>query len=431
MADGNNANSDEPIDIMDSAIKPGAPVTDTPTGFGPTTAIVAAGSVATTAAFVGLTRLVSGIGDVWVGAAFSAGFYALVFVALLLFMERYSGYAWTVPAGSENSNWALRNRVSFVLGMLVVVAASASASLRIADPLERGLTCLTAVIMAVAGANDIKRFRLPLPLTIVGLMVAVVLFMVGPFDLPFLLLAFGWAAMLIVIHTFIARSGMALGDMIALFWIALASPFNGLLAVFVSQLVMDALARITTWKADKKRIPIGGAWLVATAAAIALPHWPVLISAATANAPLGIARAPVQDNGALMQAAFEAGEYGEAGLDDLNYILRDAGYLTARISMYDKREQRVAAAVAAARKVAEMRIHVLQTEVPKTVKLPAAEVLSDLSTALAAYDTDGVRAAASRLAVQREQVAEIRDAYISWKESAAVASSNKAGDGKP
>lgn len=416
---------------MDSALKPDDKLATQPAGILPTTAYVAAGSVATTAAFLGVTRLVSGLGNVWIEVAVGVAFWLLAFAVLLIAMERYSSVGWTVPEGSERSNWALRKRVAVVLGVLVVAVAAGFATVRTADSLERGLTSLIAVIMAVAGANDIRRFRLPLPLTLVGLGASVLLFIVGPFAAPILILALAWATLMIVIHIFVARSGMALGDMIALLWIAIASPFNGLVAVFLSQITMDVLGRITTWKKDKKRIPIGGAWLVATAAAIALPHWPMVISATTANAPLGLAYGPVQDDGARMRAAFESGAYSEAGLDDLSFILRDAAYLTARISMLDTREQRIVASVDAAGKVAEMRTFALQTEVPKRVKLPAAEVLNDLSTALAAYDVDGVRATAARLKTEREQVDSVRDAYAEWKKTVEVASSNGVGEARP
>jgi hypothetical protein len=427
------ANADRSIEahIMDSALKPDDKLATQPVSILPTTAYVAAGSVATTAAFIGVTRLASGLGNLWIDVAVGVLFWLLAFAALLMAMERYSSVGWEVPQGSENSDWALRKRVAVVLGVLVVAVAAGFASARIVDPLERALTSLIAVIMAVAGANDIRRFRLPLPLTLVGLGASVLLFIVGPFAMPILILALAWATLMIVIHIFVARSGMALGDMIALFWIALASPFNGLVAVFLSQITMDVLGRITTWKKDKKRIPIGGAWLVATAAAIALPHWPMVISAATANAPLGLASAPAEDDGARMRAAFEAGMYTEAGLGDLSLILRDAAYLTARISMLDTREQRIVASVDAAGKVAEMRTYALQTEVPKRLKLPVAEVLQDLSRALAAYDVDGVRAAASRLKTEREQVDGLRDAYVEWKKTVEVASSNGVGEARP
>jgi hypothetical protein len=395
------------------------------------TAVVAAGSVLSTAAFVAVLRLFAGLGNVWLEAGLAVAFYLLLFLALLGFMERYSRSDWTVPKGSEQSNWALRNRVSLGLGMLAVAVTAAVASVRIDDGLARGLHCLIAVIMAVSGANDIRRFRLPLPLTICGFAASAVLFAIGPYSWLILVLALVWAVVLVLIHTFVARSGMALGDILVLFWIALSSPFNGLLAVFVAQLTMDVLARITTWKANKTRIPIGGAWLIATAAVLALQQWPAMLSATTANAPV-LARVGLTTGAqALPGAKFKAGAYSESGVRDLKLIVRDAAYLTALLSMEDDRDKRIAASLATADRVSQMRVYALQTEVPKQVKLPVAEVLADLALALGSYDTDGVRGASARLAEQRVHVDALYDDYMAWKELTEVASTNSVGGTKP
>ncbi len=300
--------------------------------------------------------------------------------------------------------------------MAVVVTAVAT-SLNIADPLPRGLFCALGVIMAVSAANDFRRFRLPLPLTFVGLAISIALLIIGPYPFAIVLLALGWAAVMVLIHRFVAKSGMAFGDIIALFWIALSSPFNGLVAVFVGQLVLDILARVVGWKRDKKRIPIGGAWLLAAALLLGFKQWPVLILPSVAAAPGYSTQAAADGTRLTAELLFGAGGFTQEGLQTLRSIANEAAYLTGKLSFETDRSTRIAKARAASDRVRQLQGYAMATDVPRTVKASVAGALDDLAIALKQYDVDGVRIASGRLAERRAVIAKLLDEYTQWRET--------------
>lgn len=379
------------------------------------TAVLALGGLLSTAAFVAVLNLFGPLANVWLDGALALVFYVLLFFATLMYMERYDTADWTVPAGVEDSNWSLRRRVSVVLGVLAVAVTAVAATIWIKDTTARALMLAQSVIMAVSGANDFRRFRLPLPLTIVGLGIAAVLLAIGPYSGMIIALAIGWAALLMLIHRFVARTNISLGDQIAIFWIALAAPFNGLLAILAGQLVLDILARITDWKARKKRVPIGGAWLVATALLLAVPQWPALLMTATASAPVA---ADVVDPGvASREALFRSGRVTQDGLTELRQIAREASYLTGRLSFVSDRGERIAQAQQASERMRELRRLALLAEAPATARMPLARTLSELSQALALYDVDAVRAISGDLSDRRAALDQLLEDFTQWQES--------------
>jgi hypothetical protein len=379
------------------------------------TAVLALGGLLSTAAFVAVLHLLDPLASLWLDGALALLFYMLLFFATLTYMERYDTADWTVPAGVEDSNWALRRRVSIALGVLAVAVTAVAATIWIKDTTARGLMLAQSVIMAVSGANDFRRFRLPLPLTIVGLGIAVMLLAIGPYSGMIIALAIGWSALLMLIHRFVARTNISLGDQIAIFWIALAAPFNGLLAIFAGQLVLDILARITDWKARKKRVPVGGAWLVATALLLAVPQWPALLATATASAP---AAADVVDPGvASRDALFRSGRVTRGGLNELRQIAHEASYLTGRLSFVSSRGERIAQARRASERVRELRRMALLAEAPATARMPLARTLSELSQALAVYDVDAVRAVSGDLSDRRAALDQLLEDFKQWQES--------------
>lgn len=379
------------------------------------TAVLALGGLLSTAAFVAVLHLFGPMSSIWLDGALALLFYTLLFFATLTYMERYDTADWTVPAGVEDSNWALRRRASVVLGMLAVVVTAVAATIWIKDTTARGLMLAQSVIMAVSGANDFRRFRLPLPLTIVGLGIAAVLLAIGPYSGMIIALAIGWSALLILIHRFVARTNISLGDQITVFWIALAAPFNGLLAIFAGQLVLDILARITDWKARKKRVPIGGAWLAAAAMLLAVPQWPALLATATASAPVA---ADVVDPGvASRDALFRSGRVTRDGLSELRQIAYEASYLTGRLSFVSNRAERIAQARHVSERVRELRRMALLAEAPATARMPLARTLSELSQALAIYDVDAVRAVSGDLSDRRTALDQLLEDFTQWQES--------------
>lgn len=383
------------------------------------TALLALGGVATTAAFAGLLSVFAPLSNPWLEGAAGVVFYVGLFFAVLTWIERYSAADWTVPAGVEDSNWALRRKVSIVLGVGAVVITAVSSTLWIRDPVARALMNAQSVVMAVSAANDFRRFRLPLPLTVTGLLIAIVLLAIGPYAWPIVVLALVWAVALSLVHRFVAKSGMSLGDQIALLWIALAAPFNGLLAVFIGQLTLDILARITDWKAKKKRVPIGGAWLICAAALLAVPQWPAWVMTASASAPVLADYESAPGRPISNDALFRSGRMTDDGLAQLRGIAQEAAYVTGRLSFEEDRQTRVRLARVAAQRVRELRVAAMQANVPSTAKAPLSGLLGELASALETYDIDAVRRSSSALSERRRAIEALIQDYASWKEFAA------------
>ncbi len=81
---------------------------------------------------------------------------------------------WQPPAGNQANDWVLRQRVGIVLGGAALIICALGAALWQVTWQARLLTMLQASLLAAAGASDLQRFHLPLPLTLLGASVAVV-----------------------------------------------------------------------------------------------------------------------------------------------------------------------------------------------------------------------------------------------------------------
>ena len=101
--------------------------------------------------------------------------------------------------------------------------------------------------------------ELPLPFTLAGIGIALVGAYLSHMPTYMLLFALGWAAVSILLHIFASRGSIQLGDHIAMVWIALAAPYNGLLAVVAGDIANIVLARIKGLRG--KKVAAAGAWL--------------------------------------------------------------------------------------------------------------------------------------------------------------------------
>lgn len=411
-------------------------------GLLPITAALAAGCACVVAGFVAVQRALPDMPRAAAGLL-ALALFETAFLAALALLERYNSADWQVPSGTEQSNWGLRHRVSLALGVISVALSALCATLFIHDVLLRGLLLTQSALMAVAAANDFRRFRLPLPVTLCGLAVAALALAVGPFTPLVIGIALLWAILVCFALVFVARSGMSLGDYIALFWIALAAPFNGLLAVLFGQLGLDILGCLTGWKAARKRVPVGGAWLIVAAALLAAPQWPGLILGANADGPVmaqsdlvsarpdatavPVETATATPDGAATatpeprwphEPAFKSGQATRAGLLLARSVAAQAGGLTGLVGFEPDRETRMRAARAAARQIAALRPQALAATVSPAAGAALAQALGELSLALGAYDVEGVRSASLSLTEQRASFDALLREFDDWRAAA-------------
>jgi hypothetical protein len=375
-------------------------------------------SVASTLGMYGVLSALAPLANSWIEGGILAFFYLGLFFYGVRYFDAYNAHDWSVPAGSEHSNWPLRRKIGHALGALGILATVVFSTLYETQPLIRALLCGQATVMAVAGCSDLRYFRLPLPLMFAGIGFAIALIINRGWPFTITAISIGWAVALIVILGVVAKAGIAMGDQIVMFWIALASPFNGLISVMFGQLTMDVLGRVVGWKAQKKRVPIGGAWLLATVLVLAAPQFPQLMDGIAANAPVLAGEiekaAPPADD-----ALFRAEKFTPEGLRTLSRISREASYLTGRISFEEDRGARIALAQAYAGRIAVLQREALLLGMPADVKVPVARSLGQLSQALKTYDLDLVRAVSYDIAAQRDRLNMWTEVYPAWRDSEA------------
>jgi hypothetical protein len=373
-------------------------------------------SVASTLAMYGVLNALAPLANPWIEGGILAVFYLGLFFYGVRYFDTYNAHDWSVPKGTEDSNWALRRKVGYTLGALGIAATVVCAILFEAQPMIRALLCGQATVMAVAGCSDLRYFRLPLPLMFVGIGFAVLLIANRGWPLTITAISIGWAVALIVVLAVVAKAGIALGDQIVMFWIALASPFNGLISVMFGQLTMDLLGRIVGWKAQKKRVPIGGAWLLATALVLAAPQFPQLMNGLAANAPV-LAGEIETASQPTHETLFQAKQFTPQGLRSLTRISQEASYLTGRISFEETRSARIALARTSAERITVLQQEALLLGMPADVKVPIARSLGQLSQALRTYDLDLVRGVSADIAAQRDRLVAWNQAYDVWSQS--------------
>ncbi len=341
-------------------------------------------------------------------AAITATGALLAYAGLIWLANQYSQRSgWQPPPGSAGANPALRRNVAIVLGALAVVGCSAGTSLWVNDWLARLLIVGQAVLLAAAGASDLRRFHLPLPLTLTG--IAVALFTVTQTHMPVLYFSFAlaWALVVIVLHAALSRGSMQLGDHIATIWIALALPFNGLLAVLTGDLANVAIARVKSLTG--KKVAAAGAWLVVAAALIGVPPYYAWFKSA-----MPVTEAPAQP--AAVASSVRALAAGQTYLPPLadSAAIRQHDQLVTALYIITERASQYTAAVALANTRAG-RINAASREAGNVAQLAALSnrlapgsgvgaVLNELATALSTYDVDAVRSASQRLADMRRQL---------------------------
>ena len=187
--------------------------------------------------------------------------FAVVTIASL----RYDAEKWRVPDGCGAANVRLRREVGVALG----AGASAATALlsfdaALAPSLRAAMIC-QSVLMAAAAVNDFARFRLPLPLTIVGALMALTIALMRDEPLLRIGASAALAVALMVAYRRVVRADLGGGDEFALCWIAAAAPFQGVLAICLGQALLTLAVKIFDRRRRVRRVPIGGAWLAAAA----------------------------------------------------------------------------------------------------------------------------------------------------------------------
>jgi hypothetical protein len=337
------------------------------------------------------------------------GFY-LALIGLSAWYARVTG--WQPPSGNQTNDWALRRRLGFALGALAVVVCAVGASLWQATWLSRLLIMLQAALLASAGASDMQRFQLPLPLTLLGMAVAVLTLALMPIPTFYLLFGLMWVLVLILLHTFVSKGSMQLGDHIATIWIALVSPVNGLVAIALGDAANVIFARVKGLRG--KKVAAAGAWLIIATMLVATPpYFAWFVGPAQAQmAPNGQLSAPIAiSDSILTQLPTPVPKRGDIRLthDDvvtatLLLNLADwAGQHTANVAFASTHAGRVAMAQKEADQVKYFADVAQQVAPGSDVKV----TLDDLAAALKSFDLEGVRNASSQLAEERERLKEL------------------------
>jgi hypothetical protein len=330
------------------------------------------------------------------------------YAALVLFAVDYGRRTgWQTPEGTDANDWAMRQRVGITLGGLAVVVCAIGCGILMTNWLTRGLVLAQAAVMAAAGASDLRRFHLPLPLSVLGIALAVaslVIMRISPLMLAF---ALAWALAVIVLHALLSRGSMQLGDHIATIWIALAMPFNGMFAVVLGDFANVILVKAKGLRG--KKVAAAGAWLLFAAALVALPPYVAWFtnrqSQQTASDSGTVASAYVQTLAPDLPLVAMVPQVGASHphAPTLVVLLDLAGDHTASVALEETREGRVTKAGEAAVQVAHLAGYARQLgATAKTV-----DALVWLSQALANYDLAGVRGATAQIAQERAALSKL------------------------
>jgi hypothetical protein len=304
---------------------------------------------------------------------------------------------WEPPAGSPDPDDRTRRNLIFVLGALPAFAGAVCVTLWVGTWPARLLMACESALMAATGASDLRRFQLPLPFTLLGICLALVTLFTT--QVPGVLLLFGliWALIVIGLHIFTTKGSIQLGDHIATLWIALAAPFNGLIAIAVGDLANVVLARVKDLRG--KKVAAAGAWLISAAVLVAVPPYLTWFSplAQRAAAPEEtIVKVPIEVTPTITpQQAMTA--------DALITLSEWAAETTGRVGLAPQHAARVADAKLAADQVARYA-GVAEQIAPQA---DMTKSLWALVTALKTYDVASVRETGERMAQQRELLAPI------------------------
>ena len=340
---------------------------------------------------------------------------ALLAYGFAVVLAHHYGKDWVTPEGTATSNWKLRHDLGVALGAVSVAVCAIVCILFIASWPGRIITLAQAVILAAAGASDVRKFHLPLPFTMAGLLLSIVTLVLT--KTPMMIVMFGlvWAAALIALHAALSKGSMQLGDHIATLWIAMAMPFNGMIAVILGDFANVGVARLNGLKG--KKVAAAGAWLIFAAALMGLPPYVSLYqkyqdyfktahpktailpfidetttALDTANADLVETDNSSPDTAESMTPVAAAMPNPNAKV--LLEVMSLAQYETGRLAMIDQRAERITQARRASAKVA--RLAAVAAQRGGTHEL--VEILRALSRSLAMYDVAGVQAATADLA---------------------------------
>jgi hypothetical protein len=335
-------------------------------------------------------------------------FGALAAYAVVMGLAAWYGKGWQPPEGMEQSNWALRHKVGVSLGAAAVAVCVLLSVWLVQTPLARIMLVAQAVILAAAGASDIRIFQLPLPLTLGGIVFAIITAIV--LKISWLFIAFGlvWAILICLFYAFLTKRAMALGDYIAAIWIGLAMPFNGLLAILSGDISNTLFVR---WSgrglAKGQKVAAAGPWLLFAAALVSLPPYFVLmnrqrVATTMPNQVVTGAKPPSSAKVAAEPLTEQQAAY-KAAQQKLFWTLADyAGQQTASVALADTRAERIEQAAEAAVRVAEYEAIAQKYGADESLTRP----MQQLSAALANYDVEGVRAASEQLAAERQKLYE-------------------------
>jgi hypothetical protein len=338
-------------------------------------------------------------GEVLLNTALLVAAALALYAALVWLSGRYSrATQWQPPSGTEAMDWNRRRILAWLLGACAVTACALASLAWLPAWSVRLLVIGQAAVMAAAGASDLRHFHLPLPLTALGIGLAVVTLLSQPLPLVALIFGLLWACVVILMHALLSKGSMQLGDHLATVWIALASPFNGLLAIVAGDFANVIVARVQGLRG--KKVAAAGAWLVCAAALLSLPPYMALLNgSARMNAIQTVSGQ--KTNTAPVMPADKASA--------LLTIARIASDHTARVAFAAHHDARVIAAHDASIHAANLARTAQQ--IAPDVEL--ASILDDLAQALATYDVAAVRAASQRLADARQELAQAAAMRIS------------------
>lgn len=321
------------------------------------------------------------------------------FGLLAAFGLRYDP-AWAGPPAGARA--VARPRTALIAGAACVGVAALGALSQTVPIEARGIALAQAALMAAAAVCDWRKWQLPLPFTLGGIALGAAGLAIAGSPLLWGLAAITVVAAL-AINALATAGTLQGGDVLATVWIGLALPVVGLLAFALGQAGLGVARLLGRWP-RATRAPVGGAWLMAGAALLALPGLPALVEpmAAPPVLPRAVARnVPAQEPawGAAARAAADA---------------------TAWVAFAERGPERVARASEAAARVRALATDPeLRTAVggkgcqnmrgPELVEGPertcpeqaptqVVGALSDLAAALEAYDLDAIRSASARLA---------------------------------
>lgn len=282
-----------------------------------------------------------------------------------------------------------------VIGLWITAVRLATSG---ADLQTSGIILSLAALMAAAAATDIRFYMLPLPMTVTGIGLALLL----ASHHPSLITALSalYALVLIGVLWFTHKTfggGVALGDYLALLWIALAAPLNGILTTGLALLAMAVLPRLvpklSAWR-QKASLPAGGIWLALAALIVAFPPFPEVIygqgEAGIEPAPAAHQTLPAQLN--PQQALVKALRL---------QALKTQSEAVGRVAMADTREGRIKAARETAPVVEQLGATYAAALTPEEM-----QGMARLAQALTDYDTDAVRDLSEQFAGEREQLEE-------------------------